>query len=419
MNGFPQTINTMKIYLYTIILLINISSVINAQGVKLSSENYLEVDTWEMDRLGFSSNNPAMFSMREYCPSVKDQGNASSCVGWSTAYGAMTIIYNIKYDFSPSIIKKSNLAFDPNFIYSIIYSTNKNDCSEGTLPSDAMDALKNHGCKRMMIPQLTNCNTPINETSLYFGEPFRIKEYYRPPSSYINGSNDEKIDMLKTSLANKNPLLIGAQTTRSMNKASQTNGLWDSFSSENSDGGHAMCLIGYDDEKFGGAFEIMNSWGEDWGDQGFLWMKYNDFIRNVDQIYMIETYDVKSTIVNDLKSLVGDCVNEYSLIFYNKNSFYEGQFSNGQKDGFGLHHLENGDEYMGKWQNNKKEGNFYYYNIKMNKFYLQLYESDKLIDEESLGFVQKKSPDNNLLLELFENHQFNGHINVGDKDDID
>jgi hypothetical protein len=41
--------------------------------------------------------------------------------------------------------------------------------------------------------------------------------------------------------------------------------------------GHGMAIVGYDDNKFGGAFEIMNSWGTDWGKEGFSWMKYSDF----------------------------------------------------------------------------------------------------------------------------------------------
>ena len=42
-------------------------------------------------------------------------------------------------------------------------------------------------------------------------------------------------------------------------------------------GGHAMCVIGYDDRKFGGAFQIMNSWGPEWGKNGVAWVKYGDF----------------------------------------------------------------------------------------------------------------------------------------------
>ena len=35
-------------------------------------------------------------------------------------------------------------------------------------------------------------------------------------------------------------------------------------------GGHAMCVISYDDRKFGGTFQIMNSWTEKWATTGGL-----------------------------------------------------------------------------------------------------------------------------------------------------
>jgi hypothetical protein len=53
--------------------------------------------------------------------------------------------------------------------------------------------------------------------------------------------------------------------------------------------GHAMTVVGYDDTKFGGAFEIMNSWGTTWGNLGFIWVKYADFANFVREAYeMIE-----------------------------------------------------------------------------------------------------------------------------------
>jgi hypothetical protein len=42
-------------------------------------------------------------------------------------------------------------------------------------------------------------------------------------------------------------------------------------------GGHAMSVIGYNDEFEGGAFQIMNSWGNRWGDNGIAWVRYRDF----------------------------------------------------------------------------------------------------------------------------------------------
>ena len=37
-------------------------------------------------------------------------------------------------------------------------------------------------------------------------------------------------------------------------------------------GGHAMLIVGYDDEKQ--AFKVRNSWSEDWGDNGYVWISY-------------------------------------------------------------------------------------------------------------------------------------------------
>ena len=50
-------------------------------------------------------------------------------------------------------------------------------------------------------------------------------------------------------------------------------------------GGHAMCVIGYDDDLQGGAFQIMNSWGQEWGDRGFCWIRYDDFEHFVKEAY--------------------------------------------------------------------------------------------------------------------------------------
>lgn len=46
-----------------------------------------------------------------------------------------------------------------------------------------------------------------------------------------------------------------------------------------------MCVIGYDDNYQGGSFEIMNSWGESWGDRGFGWVSYKDFAHFTKEAY--------------------------------------------------------------------------------------------------------------------------------------
>ena len=36
---------------------------------------------------------------------------------------------------------------------------------------------------------------------------------------------------------------------------------------------HAIVLLGWDDAK--GAWLLRNSWGGDWGDKGYMWIKYD------------------------------------------------------------------------------------------------------------------------------------------------
>ncbi|MDB5198340.1 MAG: cysteine protease [Chitinophagaceae bacterium] len=42
---------------------------------------------------------------------------------------------------------------------------------------------------------------------------------------------------------------------------------------------HAVLAIGYDDTKYGGCIEIMNSWGDTWGNKGFVSLKYKDYAK--------------------------------------------------------------------------------------------------------------------------------------------
>lgn len=50
-------------------------------------------------------------------------------------------------------------------------------------------------------------------------------------------------------------------------------------------GGHATCLIGYDDARK--AFLLRNSWGVQWGDGGYTWFPYSDI-----NGYLIEAWTV-------------------------------------------------------------------------------------------------------------------------------
>ena len=82
--------------------------------------------------------------------------------------------------------------------------------------------------------------------------------------------------MTKKALVENCPVLVGMNIYNSFSPAT---GYWDG-KHDGSRGNHAMCVIGYDDTKYGGAFEIMNSWGENWGNSGFIWVPYKTYSEN-------------------------------------------------------------------------------------------------------------------------------------------
>ena len=62
-------------------------------------------------------------------------------------------------------------------------------------------------------------------------------------------------------------------------------------------GGHAMCAVGFDDERQ--VFIVQNSWGTEWGDHGFCYVPY-ELMTNERYVYDIWTFrNGPVSIVND------------------------------------------------------------------------------------------------------------------------
>jgi hypothetical protein len=51
-------------------------------------------------------------------------------------------------------------------------------------------------------------------------------------------------------------------------------------------GGHFMSVVDYDDTR--GAFRVQNSWGTEFGDQGFMWWDYATFLSHLSEAYVVE-----------------------------------------------------------------------------------------------------------------------------------
>lgn len=356
---------------------------VNAQGLKLDAKAYNSSVEWVAPKVkGFSSTNrPSRISYRKYCPSPNKQGNISTCVGWAAAYGALSTQQNIQMGVT-NYMHKWARAFDPHFIYSFIKSDNDDWCDEGTILADAMKVLENYGCKpRVWDPWLKcNDNKTFDEFTLALASQYKIEDWY---SIRKNGL----IENTKMALFYKMPVVIGINLTESFMKGTAlTYGQYSPRAGEKYIGGHAMCVVGYDDTKFGGSFEVMNSYGEKYGDGGFVWIKYRDFAATVDEAYIMKTTQYKQGACS-----FGDCANSYSRYKFENGDVYEGIISNSLLDVYGSLLYNDGSFYVGGFDKGRKNGYGLMYDMKTQKFYNTNYSNDVLVDYSAKTFGYAKS----------------------------
>lgn len=214
---------------------------------------------------------PLSASLKKYSPTPSSQGTYGTCVGWSTAYAARTIIEAINNKWTDKT-KITENAFSPGFIYKITKSENDYNCSNGTYIDQALQNMKEKGVPKYSYSMLS-CPDNISNDVYQKAANYKIQDFAK-----IYGLTDEnsfKIEATKKSLSEKKPVVIGMNSPSSFQ---HTSGCWTPTENANiSYGGHAMCVIGYDDNQYGGAFEIQNSWGSNWGNNGYIWVKYEDY----------------------------------------------------------------------------------------------------------------------------------------------
>lgn len=384
----------MKYLLYTLVFFsINMA----AQGLKFSSDEELnEFDEFTLDDRGYVDELASSYSLEKYVPPVISQVGGT-CVGFSNLYYGLSTMYNIKNNYTSFTDKYAN-SFDPYFIYTIIH--NETDaCDVGLNIGQALTTLYEIGGKKLFYPKFLTCNSSwTNEeltSTVNYTYPYKIKNFYiiKPNANYVT--------TVKRALSEDLPVIIGVSFKTSLYSYNNDNpigvksdGLWNPKEYESIEGGHSMCVIGYDDTKFGGSFKVVNSWGPDYGDKGYVWIKYSDFEKYVPESYFIELND-------------GFDQKNYGYFTFSdpkyRGHFYEGQInSEGYYHGYGVYSFGDGRYLTGNYINGSREGWFYYINEK-NDEYITWYkfEKNEVIDTQSLGFAELEAD-----LELTERKEY-------------
>ena len=290
--------------LTAIILFGIISSISQAQKTKYPRGLPAEPDTMILkfklkttlitsDYKGVSSS----ASLKDYCPTPGNQGSYGTCAAWSTAYAARTIVEAEKNGWKTKDVINRN-TFSPGFIFKTVKPYDVT-CG-GSYPSDLFNKMKEIGVPHYIDFNL-DCSYPP-ENVFAKALPYKIQDAVDVFNSYsLDDLDNEDVYKVKKSIYEGNPVVVSFFCPSSFDVAKE---LWQPYEPKTEINGrkhgkHAITVIGYDDLKYGGAFEIMNSWGTGWGNSGFTWIRYADFKKYVySGVELIKFDKFKTTIEN-------------------------------------------------------------------------------------------------------------------------
>lgn len=211
---------------------------------------------------------PAAKDLSDWFPEPGDQGTQGSCVGWAVGYGLKSYQEAIERRTKPS----ASTTYSPSYIYNQIRA---GSCAGGSSIQDALGLVRRQGIASMQdFPyDARNCSAMPSDEVRRRARPQAIADWRRVD---IN----DRVEV-KSQLNAGFPVVIGMDIDQGFE--SLGHGQIYTGPSGKDLGGHAMVVVGYDDNK--GAYKVLNSWGTTWGTGGYGWISYEAFERRVKRAY--------------------------------------------------------------------------------------------------------------------------------------
>jgi C1A family cysteine protease len=203
---------------------------------------------------------PTSVDLRQGMPEVQDQLSLSACTAFAAAAAFQ---YELQKD-----TKHKNEDLSKLFLYFCTRDAENATTSDtGGQIRDAVKCLNKQGICTTDFWQYdeTKVFERPGDAAYQDASHFKVGEYI--------GVN-VKLNAIKQVLANGFPIIFGTTIFSSFEgKKVEKNGKVPYPKKEEKMlGGHAMCIVGYDDVKR--IFIVQNSWGVVWGDEGYCYMPY-------------------------------------------------------------------------------------------------------------------------------------------------
>ena len=213
------------------------------------------------DLLGAPGTNPTLPSSVDLTsdfPLPGNQGQQNSCVGWALGYAIKTYQEHVELGWS---LEAPEHQFSPAYIYNQL-----NDGRDtGLIYTDALDFVVNDGVSTLARMPYDDRDFLSQPSAAARQEAARFRnKSWRPANGILDA---------KAALANRLPVFMVIQLVSDIHRLRGPDSVYNTFGGT-FEGGHGVAVVGYDDNRYGGAFKIMNSWGRSWGDGGYFWMPY-------------------------------------------------------------------------------------------------------------------------------------------------
>jgi len=209
--------------------------------------------------------------LSEWFPPAGDQYAQASCGGWAVGYGLATYQWNRLLDRRSDTTYMADPAnvFSPTFLYTLTISSEKiSNCKTGIQLPDAIRLVCDTGCATVLqFPLDTsrhNCIRPIPD-SVFVGA-------YRHRMAYPVSLDNFNSDQWKYHLGKGEPIVFFSSISEPLFITGYLSPgkpfIWQETQPTDWTGrvGHIMVCTGYKDN----VFYALNSWGRNWGNDGYL-----------------------------------------------------------------------------------------------------------------------------------------------------
>lgn len=214
---------------------------------------------------------------RKWWP-VSNQHPTGACVGYAVADGVLRFLYVkhklMRKDQKPSVrfIWMANKETDDLTKYPTTFLE-----TAGTSTKLALKVVKKYGCVDEDTLPMTSADGLLSQMNIpsFFTQAakYRIKSYINlRAQSEENEDLEPLVKRWKCWLSQYGPILTRLDVDPQFSFASSKQYRLNLYKPDpgNKLGGHAVCIVGYTEKNF----IIRNSWGKEWGKDGFAFVSY-------------------------------------------------------------------------------------------------------------------------------------------------